>query len=35
MPTASEFNRLGEEIEKLILLRTSPLAVKMLEKEKA
>ena len=33
MATVSEFNRLGEEIEKLMLLRTSPLAVKMLEKE--
>jgi uncharacterized protein (DUF169 family) len=33
MATVSEFNRYGEEIEKLMLLRTSPLAVKMLEKE--
>jgi uncharacterized protein (DUF169 family) len=29
----NEFNRFGEELEKLMLLRTSPLAVKMLEKE--
>ena len=33
MTTVSEFNRFGEEIEKLMLLRTSPLAIKMLEKE--
>jgi uncharacterized protein (DUF169 family) len=29
----SEYNRFGEELEKLLLLRTSPIAVKMLEKE--
>jgi uncharacterized protein (DUF169 family) len=29
----SEFNRYGEELEKILLLRTSPVAVKMLEKE--
>ncbi|MFC1838177.1 DUF169 domain-containing protein [Thermodesulfobacteriota bacterium] len=28
-----EFNRYGEELEKRLMLRTSPLAVKMLEKE--
>jgi uncharacterized protein (DUF169 family) len=33
MATVSEFNRHGEEIERLMLLRTSPLAVKMLERE--
>ena len=33
MPTLSEFNRYGEELERLLLLRTSPIAVKMLEKE--
>ena len=33
MPTVNNFNHFGEEIEKLMLLRTSPLAVKMLEKE--
>jgi uncharacterized protein (DUF169 family) len=33
MATVEELNRFGEEIEKLVLLRTSPLAVKMLEKE--
>jgi uncharacterized protein (DUF169 family) len=33
MASLSEFNRYGEEIEKLMLLRTSPIAVKMLEKE--
>jgi uncharacterized protein (DUF169 family) len=33
MPTVSEFNRYGEEIEKFMLLRTSPLAVKMLQTE--
>jgi uncharacterized protein (DUF169 family) len=31
--TISEYNRYGEEIEKALLLRTSPIAVKMLEKE--
>jgi len=33
MTKLSEFNRYGEELERLLLLRTSPLAVKMLEKE--
>ncbi len=33
MTTLSEFNRYGEDLERLLLLRTSPLAVKMLEKE--
>jgi len=33
MANLSEFNRFGEEIEKRMLLRTSPIAVKMLEKE--
>ncbi len=33
MATVIEFNRFGEEIERLMLLRTSPLAVKMLENE--
>ena len=33
MATVSEFNHYGEEIERLMLLRTYPLAVKMLEKE--
>ncbi len=33
MPGLSDFNRFGEEIEKRMLLRTSPIAVKMLEKE--
>jgi uncharacterized protein (DUF169 family) len=32
-PAISEFNQYGEELEKLLLLRTSPIAVKMLEKE--
>jgi len=31
--TVKEFNRYGEELEQLLLLRTSPVAVKMLEKE--
>jgi len=31
--TISEFNKYGETLEKLLLLRTSPIAVKMLEKE--
>jgi uncharacterized protein (DUF169 family) len=31
--TLKEFNRFGEELEKILLLRTSPVAVKMLEKE--
>ncbi len=33
MTTLSEFNKYGEELERIIHLRTSPLAVKMLEKE--
>jgi len=33
MHTVNEFNHFGEEIEKLMLLRTSPLAVKMLQNE--
>jgi uncharacterized protein (DUF169 family) len=33
MPTVKDFNRYGEELENLLLLQTSPIAVKMLEKE--
>lgn len=33
MTTVKEFNRYGEELEKILLLRTFPVAVKMLEKE--
>jgi uncharacterized protein (DUF169 family) len=33
MTTVKEFNRYGEDLEKILLLRTSPVAVKMLEKE--
>ena len=33
MPTISDYNRYGEEIERSLLLKTSPIAVKMLEKE--
>jgi uncharacterized protein (DUF169 family) len=33
MPSLSELNFYGEEIEKFMLLRSSPLAVKMIEKE--
>jgi uncharacterized protein (DUF169 family) len=33
MITLSEFNHYGEDLERLLLLRTSPIAVKMLEKE--
>jgi uncharacterized protein (DUF169 family) len=33
MTTVKEFNRYGEELEKILLLRTYPVAVKMLEKE--
>src|SRR3989304_258237 len=33
MATISDFNRYGEELERLLILRTSPIAVKMLEKE--
>jgi uncharacterized protein (DUF169 family) len=33
MPDMSEWNRYGEELEKLLRLRTSPIAVKMIEKE--
>jgi uncharacterized protein (DUF169 family) len=32
-PALSEFNKYGEELESSMLLRTSPIAVKMLEKE--
>ena len=33
MTSLSEFNKYGEELEKFLMLRTSPIAVKMLEKE--
>jgi uncharacterized protein (DUF169 family) len=33
MRTMDDYNRYGEELERLLLLRTSPLAVKMLAKE--
>ena len=33
MTTSDELNRYGEEIERLLLLRTSPIAIKILEKE--
>jgi uncharacterized protein (DUF169 family) len=33
MNTLDDFHRYGEEIEKRVLLRTSPIAVKMLERE--
>jgi uncharacterized protein (DUF169 family) len=33
MPTVKEFNRYGVELENLLGLQTSPIAVKMLEKE--
>ena len=33
MTTLNEYNDYGEELEKLLVLRTSPIAVKMLEKE--
>ena len=33
MPNLSELNKLGEELERILILRTSPIAVKMLEKE--
>jgi uncharacterized protein (DUF169 family) len=33
MTTVKDFNRYGEELEKILILRTSPVAVKMLEKE--
>ena len=33
MTTIDEFNSCGEELEKSLLLRTAPIAVKMLEKE--
>ncbi|MBN1570177.1 MAG: DUF169 domain-containing protein [Acidobacteria bacterium] len=32
-PALSEFNKYGEDLETALLLRTSPIAVKMLEKE--
>ncbi len=33
MPTLQQYNRCGEELENLLLLRTAPIAVKMLVKE--
>jgi uncharacterized protein (DUF169 family) len=33
MSTLAEYNKYGEELEKSLMLRTSPIAVKMLEKE--
>ena len=33
MTTLEEYHGYGEELERLLLLRTSPIAVKMLEKE--
>jgi uncharacterized protein (DUF169 family) len=33
MSTVAEFNKYGEELERALMLRTSPIAVKMLEKE--
>ena len=33
MTTLEEYNRYGEDLERILILRTSPLAVKMLEKE--
>ena len=33
MSTLAEFNKYGEELERSLMLRTSPIAVKMLEKE--
>lgn len=33
MTTLDEYHRCGEDLERLLLLRTSPIAVKMLEKE--
>lgn len=33
MPTRKDYNRYGEELEQILLLQSSPIAVKMLEKE--
>ncbi|NLN07215.1 MAG: DUF169 domain-containing protein [Firmicutes bacterium] len=33
MPTVQDYNRFGEELEKLLLLRTAPIALKMLKEE--
>lgn len=33
MTTPNDFNRCGEDLERIMMLRTSPVAVKMLEKE--
>jgi uncharacterized protein (DUF169 family) len=33
MTTLGEFNKCGEDLERLMILRTSPLAIKLLEKE--
>jgi uncharacterized protein (DUF169 family) len=33
MTTLDELNSYGEDLERLLLLRTSPIAIKLLEKE--
>ena len=33
MPSIADFKKYGEELETMMRLRTSPIAVKMLEKE--
>ena len=33
MTTLSEYNRYGDELERSLRLKTSPIAVKMIEKE--
>ena len=33
MTTMDDLNRFGEELERMLMLRTSPIAVKMLESE--
>ena len=33
LTTLSEFNKYGEDLERILLLRTAPVAIKMLEKE--
>jgi uncharacterized protein (DUF169 family) len=34
MPSIADYNRFGQELERRMILKTSPVAVKMLESEK-
>ena len=34
MPSITDYNRCGQELERRLILKTSPIAIKMLESEK-